>query len=371
MNEHRLYLLPGWHGAADACWPVSVRTAQGKVLRSTLGDLPAELATGRVTLIVPMERVGCCEAGPVPGRRPSHQTLAYAVEEQLAAPLETLHLAFGPADERGFRSARVIDLELFDNLLSLLRAQRVEPHAVHADADLLPDEQACALWLEGRWLVGGNAALRLAASPQAAQVLRQTLPELCWLAEAQEKGAEPLCNQRIDDAFAVLAQGAGMAIDLRQGPFRRRRGGMPWQGVAGGVLVALLATGLADQWRADRVVRAAEQVRTHNIEAFERWRPGQPIGPDLAAQARALEHRPRPQTAIERLSVLSEQLLETGNLMLERTAFSQAEGWRLDVVSPGFDELEHLGRRMPSVRVEHARQASDGVRATLTWGAVE
>ena len=94
MSENWLYLLPEGVAAADAQWPVWLRAKDGSLNKARLGELASSVA-GPVIVVVPMEMLGSCEIGPVPGKRPTAETLAYAAEDQLAAPLETLHQVFG------------------------------------------------------------------------------------------------------------------------------------------------------------------------------------------------------------------------------------------------------------------------------------
>ncbi|MBK4993872.1 hypothetical protein IAE39_002046 [Pseudomonas sp. S37] len=365
MSENWLYLLPEGVAAADAHWPVWLRAKDGSLNKARLGEL-ASTVTGPVIVVVPMEMLGSCEIGPVPGKRPTAETLAYAAEDQLAAPLETLHLVFGSPGTQGHRRALVIELQVMTNLMALLQAQGIDPLGLYADADLLGAGPPCALWVGGRWLLGGQNGPWLAASPQVAEVLAQQLPPMPWQAEAVHAG-QVLCNQTVDSAFNVLVQGRATALDLRQGAFRRRGSAVPWPALAGGVLLALVMVCLADHLRATWLSQRTAQLDAENVQAFQRWAPGQPVAGDLVAQVRALEFRPRAMTAVEELATFTEQLVEAGNITVEQAVASPTEGWRLEVVAQGFEDLERLRQRAPAVLMDQARQAEQGVRATLTW----
>ena len=76
MSETWLYLLPAGVAAADAQWPVWLRAGDGSVRKTRLDALGATLA-GPVILVLPMEMLGSCEIGPVPGKRPKPEALAY------------------------------------------------------------------------------------------------------------------------------------------------------------------------------------------------------------------------------------------------------------------------------------------------------
>ncbi|MBC3494775.1 hypothetical protein HU764_024155 [Pseudomonas sp. SWRI100] len=370
MSEVFLFLLAEGMAAADTSWPVIVRTAQGLEQRTQLGDLPAALPGAAVVVIVPMEMAGCCVIGPVPGKRPRRESLAYAAEEQLASPLETSHLAFGAADEQGCRRVLMVALEGFQQLLSLLQAQGIDPVAVHVDADLLGGNEACALWFEGRWLLGGGGCARLAVSADAAQLLARQLPRMAWMAETHHPGMA-LCNHPVPSALATLVQGRAGAIDLRQGALRRRRKGPGWHGLAAGLALIVLMASVADYLRAEWVLQRATQQQAENVMAFQRWAPDQPVGPDLAARIVALEQRTMPSTAVERLAWFAEHLVSAGNVTLERAESDPAGSWRMDVAAQGFGDLERLRERVPGLLVEHASQSEHGVRAALSWQEAE
>ncbi|WP_060509876.1 type II secretion system protein GspL [Pseudomonas sp. NBRC 111124] len=370
MSEVYLFLLAGAVVEDEGVWPVLVRTAQGHQYRSQLGNLPPELATAAVVLVLPMELAGCCVIGPIPGRRPSREALGYAAEEQLAAPLEALHLAFGPEDQEGRRRVWVIALACLHPLMSKLQHQGIDPMAVHVDADLLSGERACALWFEGRWLLRGSEGTCLALSAQAAQVMKQKYASMLWMAEAGSPGASD-CDQQIASAVEIMVQGNAGAVDLRQGALRRRRMRPAWRGLASGVVLALLMLCLVDHVRAQWLVQQASRLHAENVRVLQRWAPEQPPGGDLATRIRLLEHRPTPATTVEQLALLSEQLVGVGNVVIERAESTPEQGWRVEVVAHGFDDLERLGARVPGMRMEQGRQADRGVRATLSWREAE
>ena len=365
MSENWLYLLPEGAAAADAQWPVWLRTADGNLTKGRLGELASTLVEPTV-VVVPMEMLGSCEIGPVPGKRPKPETLAYAAEDQLAAPLETLHLIFGPADAHGYRRALVIERQVMAELIGLLKTHGIDPLAIHVDANLLGAEQPCALWLEGRWLLGGHAGPWLVAGPQAAEVLARQLPAVAWQDQPAHAG-QALNHQTVDNALHTFARGRAQALNLRQGPFRRRGPAVPWHPLAGGALLAFAMIGFAEHLRVERLSQSTAQLHAENIQAFQRWAPGQAVAGDLATQISALAFRPRPTTTVEGLVSLTEHLVETGNITVERAVSSPTEGWRMDVVAQGFDDLERLRKRAPAVVMDQARQAEQGVRATLIW----
>ncbi|CAI3810326.1 hypothetical protein GLGCALEP_06164 [Pseudomonas sp. MM221] len=362
MSEAGVYLLPEGIRQPGSAWPVIAWTAQGEACRTQLAEAGALLAGEPVIVVLPMELLSSCQVPGIPGRKASREALGYALEEQLAAPLDTLHLAYSNADMEGRRQALVIGQDCWQCLLKLLLGQGIDPVAIQADADRLFAAPG-ALWLEGRWLLGGAGVPLMAATDAVADALSQRLAPMSWQADVPNV----LSNQRIDSAIARLISGRPAAIDLRQGASRRRRRSWPWQRVLAGVAMIGLLTGVVDQLRAAWVQQRVDQLRADNQMQFQRWAPGHAGGGDLSKLVEALRQQPPPATAIQRLLVLAGQVVESGNLTLERAELMPDQGWRVEVTGVGFDDLERLRERMPDVVVGHARQDEQGVQATLTW----
>ncbi|WDY58364.1 type II secretion system protein GspL [Pseudomonas sp. PSKL.D1] len=343
MTEHIIYLLPAGIGGAEAQWPVRVRTSGGEVYRSVLGELPLPQVGQAVVLVLPMELLSCCGTGPLSTRRPSRQTLAYAVEEQLDTALETLHLAFSADGDH----VLAIDRALFERVLACLRERGIEPRAIYADADMLAQKGPAAVWLEGRWLIGGGENVRLAASAQIAQALVDRLPPMHWMAEPDYAG-DPLCNRRVGDALAELCHKPAGAIDLLQGGYARRHGLFPWRHLVGALVLSGLLVSLAGQWRSDQVVRHADELRA-------------------ASQQPDRQLVQAPPSSMQHLAEMSEQLVAAGGLTIALAQHTEGEGWQVNVVAHGFADLERLRERLPNLQVGQARQRGAEVRATLVW----
>ncbi|WP_444757315.1 type II secretion system protein GspL [Pseudomonas sp. A014] len=366
MNEYAAYLLPEGVGGVPKHWPVRVLQPDGVTRESRLSDLEA-LAGQKVTLVLPMELFSYCQTGSLPGRKPAYDTLAFAVEDQFATALETLHLAFGMANQASSRPCLVIDRACFEQLLSCLRVQGVQPQAVLVDADMLASTGPTALWLEGRWLFGGGEQQRLAVNCAAARVLSTSLPEIKWLAEPGQASRWDEV-ELVTDAFALLWQGRFDAINLLQGAFAPGRAkSVPWQALLGGCLLAALLACIAEYWHVEWLQGQVAQLKQHNVRAFQRWAPGHVPRDDLARQINELMQHPAPPTAMQRLAVLSESLVESGDLRIERAEVVAGQGWRIEILAQGFDDLERFRQRLPGLQVERAQQAAQQVSATLTW----
>jgi general secretion pathway protein L len=101
-----------------------------------------DLAGVRLVGLVPAEEGLFCLADiPAKQSRFIQQALPYAVEEQIAQDIESVHLAIGPHSDRGYRVA-AIDHRQMANWVSLFSGwDHVRLEAIYPDAALLPTTQ--------------------------------------------------------------------------------------------------------------------------------------------------------------------------------------------------------------------------------------
>jgi general secretion pathway protein L len=114
-------------GEADSQDDIEQTLAQNAIERSLLIGL------------IPGDEAAFCLANiPAKQQRFIAQALPYAVEEQLAQDIETLHLALGNRSDEGYRVA-AIDRERMANWFSVFSGWRdLTLSAIYADASLLP-----------------------------------------------------------------------------------------------------------------------------------------------------------------------------------------------------------------------------------------
>jgi general secretion pathway protein L len=108
----------------------------------SLAEAASDGVGRRVAALVPSSDVLMTdvELPPVKGSVRAHQVAPYALEEQLAADIETLHFAVGARDEATERTAvAVVTRELMNQWLEALQAVGLTPEVVCAEAALLPD----------------------------------------------------------------------------------------------------------------------------------------------------------------------------------------------------------------------------------------
>ena len=107
-------------------------------------------------LVLPADRVTLVSVpAPETNLRAFQQNLAYALEDRLLSPVDTLHVAVGPLID-GAQTALVVEREYLDSKLAELRVAGIHPVAAYPETLLLP-------WQEERWsvaIVGKGAIAR-------------------------------------------------------------------------------------------------------------------------------------------------------------------------------------------------------------------
>ncbi|MGH8206496.1 MAG: type II secretion system protein GspL [Steroidobacteraceae bacterium] len=117
-----------------------------------LSQAASAAAGRRVAVIVPSSDVLMTEVDlPVKSGVRVQQVVPYALEEQLAADIETLHFGLGSRDESTGRTAvAVVTRALMDQWLGALRAVGLTPDVVCTEATLLPENPGnVVVMLEG------------------------------------------------------------------------------------------------------------------------------------------------------------------------------------------------------------------------------
>lgn len=325
------------------------------VHETSLNEAAQALAAREVKLILPMEMCSWLRTEPWPGRRrPSPQTLAFSVEEQLVDDLDELHIAVGEPDEQRCYPLLVIHRERFKTLLAQLHERGLNIVSVHVDADLLPGEQACVAWWGGRWIAGGALSLRLALSPEAVQVVK-----------------EGHCEAWRELAFE-MSDASPNAIDLLQGEFRRTAQRLPWRGIAVvSLLMVTLAVGamhLRSSFLEDQAARLYAQSEQH----FKTLYPEHTRIVDLSAQLNALQQQGATQQNghLLRLLQLTQQVIGASSVEVQRMQWRATVGWTLNITANSFAELEQLRARgvqsaLP-ITFDNASQQGNRVQALLT-----
>ncbi len=273
----------------------------------------ARAASRALVVLVPGADVLLTHAELPPARAGMklQQLVPYALEEQLAEDIDTLHFALGRRNGPTRASVAVVARKRMDEWLAALRAAGLEPAALYADSQLLPHNPSHAVALleddsvtvrtpSGEVVMLAAEALEEALELALADPATRGLILYAGAAEWQRHGAavealrerfEALQVQRLaGDALELLARAlpAPEAINLLQGPYAPRRSliagwrAWRWAAVLLGALIGLHLLGQAAELivlhRRERALDAAIAQVVHTVL------PGQ----SDAEQARAL-----------------------------------------------------------------------------------
>ncbi|MGQ7958728.1 type II secretion system protein GspL [Pseudomonas sp. SP16.1] len=379
MTQLWIFLPPQACQQLSSELPVQwVTLAESRTL--SLGEALAELPPAW-ELVLPVEAVTACAVQlPTQKARWLRQALPFAVEELLAEDVEQMHLALGEQLADGRHRVYALRADWLRQCLALCAAQ--PPQAIRVDADLLPRQGSQLLWLESRWLLGGETPLRLALQAESWPALAPHCPAPS-IASAPAAQALPA---PVDETHLLeqpqqwlVRQVAG--VDLAQGEFALRQAGddwRRWRPLAGVLaLCVLLQWGfnLAQGWylqrQADAYAQASEalyrelfpqdsklinlraQLDQHLADAAGSG--DSPLLAQLGEVARALQSGGAAQVQVNQLDYSA----------------SRAD-LALQLQAPGFAELERLRERLQqaglSVQMGSASREADGVSARLVIG---
>jgi general secretion pathway protein L len=359
-----LYLTPEGLPHASIDWPACFWSATGQRQFMPLSQAAQALSGRAIDLLLPMELCSWVSTAPWPSRRqPGAQAIAYAVEDQLADALENVHLGIGARGKDGCYPVMVIDRARFAAVLQLLAEAGIKVRSVYVDADVLPGDEPIAVRWFGRWLVGGGMPARVALSDDAISLHKPLLPaDTRWLDERPDAVAIDPC----------LAMRRSHAINLLQGDFAARTHRLPWRSSGSVLLVLLLLTWGASVMRIDFLEGEISRLHGQNEQRFRALYPDQTRIVDLAAQLKGLQSQAvEPQrTRIVGLVSLIEHIIGASHVDVRRIEFRAGDGWKIQLSSNSFAELEQLRERgrqqgMP-IRLESASKERDRVHATLT-----
>ncbi|WP_044875002.1 type II secretion system protein GspL [Pseudomonas sp. LFM046] len=332
-------------------------------------------------LILPVEAVTCCAVRlPTQKGRWLRQALPFAVEELLAEEVESFHLGLGSAVADGRHRVFAVRRAWLSGWLDLAGKLGPSPSAIQIDADLLPEEGTQLLWLDQRWLLGGEGSARLGFDQQDWPHLRDACPApRIGRAPAERQGLDGVEAWREEsDPYAWLAAQNGS--DLAQGEFtlkEERRQWSRWKpllGLVGLWLVLQWGFNLVQAWQLQRQGNTYAQA---NEALYRELFPEDNKLVNLRAQFD--QHLAEGSTAgqgrlLALLGQAAQALISEGaQVRVQQLDFSETRGdLALQVQAPGFDALERLRERLISsglsVQMGSASRDDAGVSARLVIG---
>lgn len=394
MNDTLVLQLPV-QPDAPCWWQVFDRAGNGIGLprQDPLAEPAAHAATRRVIALVPGERVACHSVLlPTRNRERMAQAAAGALEDRLAADIETLHFAPGGTAADGAHMIGVVAHADLADWLARLQAAGLAADSLVPDYLGLPDTPdewhvACA---DGRMLVrtgarsgcSGTASLvttvlarwlerppaRLNLYADAGDAAAETVARL-----AEERGVavERVSGSELERAALCVRGALRPALDLRTGVYRTSRAGWRdlgrWRlaGMLGAAWLLVLALHIGlDLWRLER---AADELATTIRATYQPLLPGMD---NLDIARLELENRVAASAGggattrlITELATLGTALQEPGVTL--RGLDHQAGRWQLSVAASDVATLESLRDRLGAQLgrpVTLAEAASDGGR---------
>jgi general secretion pathway protein L len=243
-------------GPFEAEWMVlegSDQPLQGP-LRGSLESAASAARGSRVTVLVPGVEVLLARAAvPALSRQRLLKAVPYALEDQLAADVETLHFAVGGPDDAGQPAVAVVARERMDAWLEALRAAGINPNALTPDTLAVP-------WRENTWsvLVLGERALVRSGLQDGFAAEAESLNALLRL---QLDGAGEAPPESIElygdfgEGSGLSQELAGLGIALSEHP--GGEGGLPWlvEGIADRPQINLRQGSYAPEERLVQVLR--------------------------------------------------------------------------------------------------------------------
>jgi general secretion pathway protein L len=332
-------------------------------------------------LILPVEAVTSCAVRlPTQKGRWLRQALPFAVEELLAEDVEHFHLGLGGALADGRHRVFAVRRTWLAGWLELAGKLGPTPAAIQVDADLLPEQGTQLLWLEQRWLLGGEGSTRLSFEAQDWSYLREACP-------APRSGHAPAECQKLGglddwreegDPHGWLAAQTGS--DLAQGEFTLKEERQRWSrwkpllGLVGLWLVLQWGFNLVQAWQ---LQRQGDTYAAANEALYRELFPQDSKLVNLRAQFD--QHLAEGATSgqgrlLGLLGQAAQALIAEGaQVRVQQLDFSEIRGdLALQVQAPGFDALERLRERLIgsglSVQMGSASRDESGVSARLVIG---
>ncbi|MFZ6047119.1 type II secretion system protein GspL [Pseudomonas sp. CR3202] len=332
-------------------------------------------------LILPVEAVTCCAARlPTQKGRWLRQALPFAVEELLAEDVEAFHLGLGAGLADGRHRVFAVRRSWLAGWLELAGKLGPAPTAIQIDADLLPEQGSQLLWLEQRWLLGGEGSTRLAFEEQDWPHLREACPSpRSGHAPSERQTLEGVDDWREEsDAYGWLAAQKGS--DLAQGEFTLKDERQRWSrwkpliGLVGLWLVLQWGFNLVQAWQ---LQRQGDSYAEANEALYRELFPEDNKLVNLRAQfdQHLVEGSGAGQGRLLALLGQAAQALiaEGAQVRVQQLDFSEARGdLALQVQAPGFEALERLRERLIgsglAVQMGSASRDDSGVSARLVIG---
>jgi len=345
-------------------------------------------SSDEVVVFVPATEVGCFDVRlPNQGTAELRRSAAFALEDDLAVPVEDAHVAIGQPLPDGSRPVHIVDPALMEQWVAILNTAGLKTARLVADASILPatpvavDAGTHILFsVSGRRFAVDaqlpDDALKAFANKSETPVIASgdELARRLGGAAAQSTSL-PLLGQ-----LAQWAEDGPPLTDLRQGPFVSRRQAeirigawRPALILAAAAAVAFLSVTALETHSLSRLATALDsQARATYAAAF----PGTPIPANLAAAVRSQDTAPVANRLpfLEATTLLYEAIPDDSGIAIQSLRYDRATGRLLaNLVYPNFGSDADLKNALEAngiaVSLGDSRQQDGQVLGDLTLEA--
>ena len=364
------------------------------VEHAKLEDLPSMAAGRRVVVLVPSADVRLCSVTlPAKQLAKVQQAVPFALEDQLADDVETLHFAVGGRSPSGSWTVAVIARERIDQLLGFFTERGVRPDA------MLPDILALPVPADGQFtvLVDGDEAVVRSSASTGFVCAREDL-ELCLqLADPERQHTLRILIARDQDfdpsalpwpteplhGFAhpleALLQhlGDSAAIDLLQGEYSAQQDWLrlwrPWRAAAALLAGLLLLSATLHGVHAWRLGAELTALNERNQQRYRAIFPDENRIVDLEAQLgqqfARLNSGPASAELLGLMNLVAESTAAIPGLRLQALQYRDAALYA-SLSADGLQALEQLKAwfeqpRAARLEVQSANSGSAGVQIRI------
>ena len=362
-----------------------VEWLDGNTLRQD--DLPAlaePKKNRRVILAYPGERVHCLTLqAPARRRTPWLKALPYALEDQTAQDISTLHIITGPIAANGTTPVMLTERTFLAETLALLHDHGIDPIAVVPDFLLLPRQpDQWTVWADGERML-------VHLDERAGFVCERDNLVFCLHKALAEMPAQPECVRLIGDLdfvselknlrleaepaqnFSKLAVTESTLFNLRRGIFARnktsQRWWRQWRAVA---LLAGLSLALAfiqNLWYWRQLETEKTRLQAAIEQTFRSVLPAARLVNPRAQMEAQLRHNGQNDPAADQhflpLLGIAAQVLQAHSV-LELRGVSFRQGLlELDLTGGSLEQLDTLKAQLaqnPTIRAEVKASVREG-----------
>lgn len=326
--------------------------------------VPLVAADDRVWAIVPAEDVLLLLAPRVArSAAQMQQALPYAIEDQLAAAIESQHVAWAPSADPQQVAVAVVSRARLDALLASLRAHALEPDVLIPEPLLLPWQAGVATVLveANRAVLRYGEARAFVGQPDELLLFAGSVESgLDGVLVGEQQSPLPLRDTRqVDDALLAYADAlrTDPPLNLLQGDYapRRRTGHTQraWRWVAGLALAGMVLSFVYATVERAQLASLVDRQRTEMADLYRAAVPGATRVVDAEQQLRSA------------LAAAGQGGGDAGLALLATAAPALASDARIQL-----DALELRDRGMEVVVSAPDVAALDALRARLAADAV-